>query len=109
MKKLLVALKLSKIQMPPLRRVFLIHSDRTYLMQLQPDRFIHNWRKTIDSDEYPNFETAKQKFMRGWELFRGFVSDRQLGSIEIKGYEVTYVNHIFSEQGSLPLAAETYL
>jgi len=39
------------MQMPPLRRVFMIHTDRTYLMQLQPDRFIHNWRKTIDSDE----------------------------------------------------------
>jgi uncharacterized protein (TIGR04255 family) len=97
------------MQMPPLRRVFLIHTDRTYLMQLQPDRFIHNWRKTKDSDEYPNFETAKQKFLHGWELFRTFIAERQLGTIEIKSYEVTYINHFVEKAGSFPSIAETYL
>jgi len=97
------------MQMPPLRRVFLIHTDRTYLMQLQPDRFIHNWRKTKDSDEYPNFEAAKEKFLHGWELFRAFIAEKQLGTIEGKSYEVTYINHFVEKPGSFPSAAEAYL
>lgn len=96
-------------QMPPLRRVFLMHTDRTYLMQLQPDRFIHNWRKTRESDEYPNFEAAKKKFLHGWELFRKFAADEQLGNFELKAYEVTYINHVIEKPGSFPLAAEVYL
>lgn len=97
------------IQMPPLRRVFLIHTDHTYLMQLQPDRFVHNWRKTKDSDEYPNFEAAKQKFLHGWGLLQRFVAERQLGTIELKSYEVTYINHFIEKPGSFPLAAEAYI
>jgi uncharacterized protein (TIGR04255 family) len=103
------AVQFEVLQMPPLRRVFLIHTDRTYLMQLQQDRFVHNWRKTKDSDEYPNFQAAKEKFLHGWELFQKFVAEKQLGTLEVKGYEVTYINHFIEKPGSFPLAAETYL
>jgi len=94
---------------PPLRRVFLIHTDGTYLMQLQPDRFIHNWRKKKDSDQYPNFEAAKDKFDRGWNLFCGFLNSRELGAPLLKRYEVTYINHIVGKSGSFPVEAEHYL
>jgi uncharacterized protein (TIGR04255 family) len=103
------AQQIELLQMPPLRRVFLIHTDRTYLMQLQSDRFIHNWRKTKESDEYPNFDSAKTKFLHGWELFRKFASEEQLGDFKLNGYEVTYINHVVGKSGSFPLAVEDYL
>jgi len=94
---------------PPLRRVFLIHTDGTYLMQLQPDRFIHNWRKTKDSDQYPNFEAAKEKFDRGWKLFGRFLEGKGLGTPRLKRYEMSYINHIVGTPGSFPVEAERYL
>jgi uncharacterized protein (TIGR04255 family) len=97
------------LQMPPLRRVFLIHTDRTYLMQIQPDRFVHNWRKNKDSDQYPNFEAAREKFLRGWNLFKEFLKDASLGEIELRSYEVTYINHLIEAPGSFPSATESYL
>lgn len=97
------------LQMPPLRRVFLVHTDGTYLMQLQPDRFIHNWRKTADSDQYPNFEAARNKFNHGWELFRNFLAEKGIGTPILKRYEVTYINHIVGKSGVFPVAAEEYL
>jgi uncharacterized protein (TIGR04255 family) len=97
------------LQMPPLRRVFLVHTDGTYLMQLQPDKFIHNWRKTKDSDQYPNFEAAKDKFDHGWALFCGFLDERGLGKPLLRRYEVTYINHIVGKSGTFPVGAEEYL
>lgn len=97
------------LQLPPLRRVFLVHTDGTYLMQLQPDRFIHNWRKRTDSDQYPNFEAARNKFNHGWELFRQFLGEKGIGTPLIKRYEVTYINHIAGKAGSFPTRAEEYL
>jgi uncharacterized protein (TIGR04255 family) len=97
------------MQIPPLRRVFLIHRDQTYLMQLQPDRFIHNWRKLKESDDYPNFENAKGKFVSGWKLFRDFIAARQLGPIRLRGYEVTYINHFIEAPQTFPLGTARYL
>ena len=96
------------LDMPPLRRVFLIHTDKNYLMQLQPTRFHHNWRKLKEEDAYPRFGSAKQRFLEYWETFRRFVADNSLGDIRANQYEATYVNHIFEADGAFPVAIEDY-
>jgi len=97
------------VQLPPLRRVFMIHTDQSYLMQLQPDRFLHNWRKLLDSAAYPHFGSARQKFTRGWELFRNFAVENNLGRPQLVAYEVTYVNHFIEEPDAFPKATSAYL
>src|SRR5262245_14179865 len=40
---------------PPLPRFLLLNRDRTELLQLQNNRFSHNWKKTKPSDQYVRF------------------------------------------------------
>jgi len=88
--------------LPPLRRVFLLHQSRNYLIQLQPYRFLHNWRKTKDSDEYPRFDQAYARFIENWGRFRGFVSEMRMPALQPEVYELTYLNHIFGEGIAFP-------
>jgi hypothetical protein len=49
--------------LPPLRRVFFIRPPGNFLIQLQQNRLLHNWRKVADADEYPRFDVAFERFM----------------------------------------------
>lgn len=96
--------------LPPLRRVFFISESGNYLVQLQPHRFLHNWRKVSDSDQYPKFESAFRRFDRYWNEFRSFVGAHELGTVRISTYELTYIDHILAERGaSFPRDVSRYL
>ncbi len=88
------------MQISTLRRVFMITSDDRYLMQVQQNVFVHNWRKIKDTDEYPRFESARKLFRNQFEMFRGFVSANNLGNLHATRYEVTYVNHLFEDKST---------
>ncbi len=62
-------------EIPPLRRVFMLHEDLSYLLQLQPDFFLHNWKKVKDGDEYPHFDKATEKFKNAWEKFQEYIRE----------------------------------
>lgn len=96
------------VHLPPLRRVFMHQANQAYVMQLQPDRFLHNWRKLKDSDEYPHFSQASSNFKHGWELFTDFAVEQGLGRPQSIKYEVTYINHFFEKPDSFPLAMAGY-
>lgn len=95
-------LQFAALDKPPLRRVFFRASDRDYLLQLQPDRFVHNWRKTDDVAPYPHFPAAKSKFNAAWTEFQRFVAKLELGPIQVVQFEVTYINHFVEEPGNFP-------
>ncbi len=101
-------LEVEFVQLPPLRRVFLIHTDNTYLMQVQPDALFHNWRKVKEEDQYPHFEQAKDRFYKALAAFRNFAEDYDLGPLTTTHYEVTYINHILEPPGSFPVMTERY-
>ena len=94
--------------MPPLRRVFLVSADETYIIQLQPNLFGHNWRKVKDTDQYPSFDHAKGLFLEKWRLFLDFAKAENIGRPELTRYEVIYVNHLIEEAGAFPRAIEEY-
>ncbi len=94
--------------LPPLRRVFLVHSEKNYLLQVQPTRFLHNWRKLRPTDAYPRFVVAEERFLRGWESFRNFVDHYKLGSLKTNQYELTYINHILGDGSSFPQSMHDY-
>jgi uncharacterized protein (TIGR04255 family) len=71
----------------------------TELIQVQPDRFIHNWRKVGDKDAYPRYERVKSTFEKELRHFSDFLSRNQMGDLNPNQCEITYVNHITSGDG----------
>ncbi|MFH1748343.1 MAG: TIGR04255 family protein [Planctomycetota bacterium] len=79
---------------PPLPRIWFLRQDETSLVQLQRDRFLHNWKKVHPTDEYPRYHTVIQQFKDRLAEFKGFIQDNELGVLKPMQYELTYVNHI---------------
>jgi uncharacterized protein (TIGR04255 family) len=69
------------------------------LIQVQRDRFLHNWKKEKAADEYPHYESVITNFRRHLETFEKFLEENGLEPIEPTQYEMTYVNHIFQGDG----------
>jgi uncharacterized protein (TIGR04255 family) len=105
---ILESLPAELVALPPLRRVFLQHADGTYLVQLQPDLFVFNWRKIPPTVVYPRFVEITKRFRDAWGSFRTYVEDNNLGPFEFTRYDVTYVNQIVESAGAFPLALEQY-
>jgi uncharacterized protein (TIGR04255 family) len=88
--------------LPPLRRVFFIKPPGNFLIQLQPTRFLHNWRKVQDTDEYPRYERAISLFDEHWQEFKAFVLAAGLHAPKPEFWELVYVNHIMEEHAKFP-------
>jgi uncharacterized protein (TIGR04255 family) len=73
-------------------RVQIIERDDERMIQLQNSRFVYNWRKR--TGEYPSYEKLKPEFQERFGEFRQFVSQTDLGPLDLNQWEVTYVNHI---------------
>jgi uncharacterized protein (TIGR04255 family) len=84
------------VQMPGpiVPRLWFINDDQTELVQVQSDRFLHNWRQGQGDRSYPRYETVRGRFFEELEQLETFLSEEQIGSIEPNQCEVTYVNHI---------------
>jgi uncharacterized protein (TIGR04255 family) len=81
-------------EIPPLPRVWFIHADDTGVIQVQRDRFLHNWRKRQPKEQYPRYERVMELFHDRFAKFQSFVVEAQLGLLEPLQYELTYINHI---------------
>jgi uncharacterized protein (TIGR04255 family) len=78
-------------------RVWLISKDESLLIQIQNDRFIHNWRHR--GAEYPRFESLQETF---WSLYKDFRSDATAMGLQLnlRQLEVTYVNWVLDNDMS---------
>ena len=54
-------------------RTFFLNADRTTVLQIQRDRFLHNWRKVGDADKYPRFEKILPEFEGNLQNFSDFI------------------------------------
>jgi uncharacterized protein (TIGR04255 family) len=81
-------------------RVFFINNPRTELLQIQKDRFIHNWRKIGAGDNYPRFERMLETFKSGFETFSHAIAQEGLGPIIPNQCDVTYINQMPVSAGS---------
>lgn len=94
------------LPMPPLRRVFYIDNSGNFLLQLQPSRFLANWRRMRDEDQYPRFDATFTRFLEGWDVFLRFARDSGLGMPTANQYELTYINHIVAREEGFPAEIE---
>lgn len=77
---------------PPHVRTWFVSRDKTKLIQFQPDRFIHNWRKVNQGDSYPRYENIKGEFTCRWRNFCSYFDGKKVISPNL--VEVAYVNSV---------------
>ena len=93
-------LQFEATEIPEMPRLWLLNSEGTEMIQVQRDRFIKNWRKAGDKDQYPRYEPViKPAFKRDFQDFQIFLAEENLGTVNVNQCEVTYVNHIMSGHG----------
>jgi uncharacterized protein (TIGR04255 family) len=83
----------------PIPRVWLINEADDRLVQLQPGRFLFNWRRREGAGAYPRYESLSDQFFNLFRDFQGFVAENKLGKIEVSQYELTYINHVLEQEG----------
>jgi uncharacterized protein (TIGR04255 family) len=76
----------------PLPRFWLEDADSCYLIQIQKNAFLLNWRRRDAA--YPHFEVVKEKFDENFKLYKNFLK-RELGvEPTIQMVDLNYVNVI---------------
>ncbi len=85
--------EISLVTVPEVRCWFIDRSE-TRLIQIQRDRFIHNWRKVKGDEVYPRYGSLRPKFEEEWKRFCRFLNDEGIGEPDVDQCEVTYINHI---------------
>jgi uncharacterized protein (TIGR04255 family) len=85
--------------LPPLRRVWFESLDKQELIQLQPARFIYNWRRLDTQNDYPSFEVIYPQFLSHWQHFQSWWQSEIGIELQPLSYALTYTNEIGSEQG----------
>lgn len=83
----------------PVPRYWFLNESGTQLIQVQQDRFVHNWRKHKGQEEYPRYEQLRVTFSQELDRFQRFLEQEDLGTLTPNQCEVTYVNHIFHGTG----------
>lgn len=78
----------------PAPRVWFLNQEKTELIQVQADRFIHNWRKVQGVEPYPHYEPIREKFRGEVAILEKFLNDEGFGALAVNQCEVTYINHI---------------
>ena len=66
-----------------------------YLVQLQHDRLILNWRKT-DGASYPRYHMMRPRFLNVWERLLAFLQKEGMDVPVPTICEVTYVDHVLN-------------
>lgn len=92
-------LQFQVLDAPPPVRVWFVNIEGTELIQVQQDRFVHNWRKATPEDEYPRYTYLRAKLIEELGQFLRFVQEEKLGKIVFNQTEVTFVNSILSGEG----------
>lgn len=98
-----LAVQLISGNVAPAVRSWLLNETRTELLQIQPDKLVHNWRKigpgVDEASQYPRYEHIRQQFGDELKIFCAFVEDFDLGDFAPNQCEITYINHIVAGDG----------
>lgn len=60
-------------------RCWFLSADGNELVQVQQDRFLHNWRKHTEKVVCPRFSPSSEKFLIQFEKFVRFLADSRIG------------------------------
>lgn len=79
---------------PPLPRIWFVSKEEHFILQLQRDRFLHNWRKLTPDDDYPRYGKVIARFCDMLDQFRAFLAEEGIPKYDPVQYEMTYINHM---------------
>lgn len=85
--------------LPPLRRTWLMSENGCNLIQVQQDRFLFNWKRTLEQDIYPSYEKVIGDFEAYFETFMTFLDDVGVSRPVCRQFDLTYVNFIDRSNG----------
>jgi len=92
-------IKLDFQEVPPLPRIWFIHKSDNGIIQVQRDRFLHNWRKVRPHDEYPQYPIVIDMFKSKLSQFESFLNENDFDKLVPLQYEMTYISHIWEGDG----------
>lgn len=83
---------------PSAMRHWFLATDGQYLIQIQRDRFVFNWRKLAPTHQYPRYDAhLRPTFRKEYEAFLAFLKKTGVETPEIHQCEITYVNDLPAE------------
>jgi uncharacterized protein (TIGR04255 family) len=83
-----------------LPRVWYMSEDKHRLVQVQPDKFVYNWRKVEGAGDYPRFDkVVLPEFLERCQAFEVFVAEQRLPALALSQCELSYFNIIEVEEG----------
>ncbi|OYZ99648.1 MAG: hypothetical protein B7X99_07155 [Rhizobiales bacterium 17-65-6] len=85
-----------EVMNPEANRFWFLAEPSNWLIQLQQDRFIVNWRKVSGEEVYPRYlSSIRPRFEKELQRFLAFLEQQGLGSVNVRQCEVTYVNDMY--------------
>lgn len=87
-------LEIQTLLSPPMHRFWFETADGRELLQVQQDRVLHNWRKREREQEYPRYETVRERFVSDLGVLGDFLDKEGLGEVRPNQCEVNYINSI---------------
>ena len=85
---------------PPRMRIESEGQD--YIIQIQKDRFVYNWKKNpTNENDYPRYNVLRQNFLDELNRFTEFLQLHELDALEFNQVEFTYVNHIDADNHTM--------
>src|ERR1022692_3788638 len=88
-----VGFRFEALDVPPLARVLFLNDSQDQLVQIQPDRLLHNWRKTTGAQPYPRYGAIREAFLRELGLFQEFLAQESVVLFAFNHAGAKYVNN----------------
>lgn len=95
------------ISAPPPPRHWFLNPAGDWLIQIQPDRIMFNWRKTRDDAEYPRYAELRPQLRAHVDGLLALPDGPDAKGVTPTWVEVTYVNQVLARPGEeLPRLAD---
>jgi uncharacterized protein (TIGR04255 family) len=91
-------------------RLALTSADGARLLQIQPDRLVHNWRRQGNETDYPRYESIREAFEGHTKAFFALIARAGLPDPVIDQCEISYINYIDApaERGGVASATRVF-
>jgi uncharacterized protein (TIGR04255 family) len=84
-------------------RIWFLSADDNFLIQLQGDRLLVNWRAGINGAPYPHFEAVQKVFMNALDELEALLGEENI-TIAVNQCEVVYINSILAASTGIPIS-----
>jgi|SRR6185437_1595662 uncharacterized protein (TIGR04255 family) len=75
-------------------RCWFVNDKSNRLIQVQNNRFFHNWRRPDLTTPYLHYAELKPVFEKEWRRFCDFSKRHDMGTPNVLSCEVCYINHL---------------